>query len=49
MASVVDKIQEVSLRCFGHVKRRDMDAPVRRCEKLAIGGPRRDRGTPKKY
>ncbi|PHU15340.1 putative serine/threonine protein kinase IREH1 [Capsicum chinense] len=34
---------------FGHVKRRGMDAPVRRCERLALDGFRRGRGRPKKY
>ncbi|KAM3337708.1 hypothetical protein P3S68_032033 [Capsicum galapagoense] len=34
---------------FGHVKRRGMDAPVRRCERLALDGFRRGRGRPKKH
>ena len=29
--------------------RRSADAPVRRCERLALDGFRRDRGKPKKY
>ncbi|KAF3622002.1 putative pre-mRNA-processing factor 6-like [Capsicum annuum] len=43
------KMQEARLRWFGHVKRRGMDAPVRRCERLALDGFRRGRGRPKKY
>ncbi|KAF3659264.1 putative ethylene-responsive transcription factor-like [Capsicum annuum] len=31
------------------IKRRGMDAPVRRCERLALDGFRRGRGRPKKY
>ncbi|PHT29625.1 hypothetical protein CQW23_30783 [Capsicum baccatum] len=42
-------MREVRLSWFGHVKRRDMDAPVRRCERLALDGFRRGRGRPKKY
>ncbi|PHT37180.1 hypothetical protein CQW23_24880 [Capsicum baccatum] len=43
------KMREVRLRWFGHVMRRGMDAPVRRCERLALDGFRRGRGRPKKY
>ncbi|KAF3649387.1 putative lysine histidine transporter-like 8-like [Capsicum annuum] len=46
---VENKIQEVRLRWFGHVMRRGIDAPVRRCERLALDGFRRGRGRPKKY
>ncbi|KAG5571733.1 hypothetical protein H5410_061499 [Solanum commersonii] len=49
VASVVDKLREARLRWFGHVKRRCADAPVRRCEGLAMKGTRRGRGKPKKY
>ncbi|PHT75562.1 hypothetical protein T459_19084 [Capsicum annuum] len=49
VASVEDKIGEARLRWFGHVMRRGADAPVRRCEKLALDGFRRRRGRPKKY
>ncbi|XP_060175999.1 uncharacterized protein LOC132606488 isoform X2 [Lycium barbarum] len=49
VASVEDKMREMRLRWFGHVKRRDIDAPVRRCERLAMDGFRRGRGRPKKY
>ncbi|KAF3654566.1 putative pre-mRNA-processing factor 6-like [Capsicum annuum] len=43
------KMREALLRWFGHVKRRGMDAPVRRCERLALDGFKRGRGRPKKY
>ncbi|KAM3281288.1 hypothetical protein P3S67_028309 [Capsicum chacoense] len=46
---VENKIRKVRLRWFGHVMRRGMDAPVRRCERLALDGFRRGRGRPKKY
>ncbi|PHU01504.1 hypothetical protein BC332_31291 [Capsicum chinense] len=46
---VENKMREVRLRWFGHVMRRGMDAPVRRCERLALDGFRRGRGRPKKY
>ncbi|XP_016487495.2 uncharacterized protein LOC107807599 isoform X3 [Nicotiana tabacum] len=36
-----DKMREASIRWFGHVKRRGTDAPVRRCERLALEGQRR--------
>ncbi|KAF3652458.1 putative midasin-like isoform X7 [Capsicum annuum] len=49
VASVEDKMREVRLRWFGHVIRRGTNAPVRRCEKLALDGFRRGRGRPKKY
>ncbi|KAF3651997.1 Ataxin-3 -like protein [Capsicum annuum] len=49
VASVEDKIREVRLRWFGHVMRRGTDAPVRRCERLALDGFKRGRGRPKKY
>ncbi|KAF3647890.1 putative cadmium/zinc-transporting ATPase HMA2-like [Capsicum annuum] len=49
VTSVECKMREARLRWFGHVKRRSMDAPVRRCERLALDGFRRGRGRPKKY
>ncbi|KAM3203386.1 hypothetical protein P3L10_031012 [Capsicum annuum] len=49
VASMEDKMREVRLRWFGHVMRRGTDAPVRRCERLALDGFRRGRGRPKKY
>ncbi|KAF3685283.1 Sterol 3-beta-glucosyltransferase UGT80A2 [Capsicum annuum] len=49
VTSVECKMREARLRWFGHVKRRGMDAPVRRWERLALDGFRRGRGRPKKY
>ncbi|XP_070003612.1 uncharacterized protein [Nicotiana sylvestris] len=49
VASVEDKMQESRLRWFGQVKRRSIDAPVRRCERLAMETLRRGRRRPKKY
>ncbi|KAF3662152.1 hypothetical protein FXO37_12577 [Capsicum annuum] len=49
VTSVECKMWEARLRWFGHVKRRGMDALVRRCERLALDGFRRGRGRPKKY
>ncbi|KAF3648230.1 Trigger factor-like protein TIG, Chloroplastic [Capsicum annuum] len=49
VASVEDKMREVSLCWFGHVMRRGSNAPVRRCETLAMDGFRRGRGRAKKY
>ena len=49
VASVEDKLREARLRWFGHVMRRGMDAPVRRCERLAMDDFRRGRGRLKKY
>nr|XP_009775252.1 PREDICTED: uncharacterized protein LOC104225182 [Nicotiana sylvestris] len=49
VASVEDKMQESRLRWFRHVMRRSIDAPVRRCERLAMESLRRGLGSPKKY
>ncbi|PHT55553.1 Vacuolar protein sorting-associated protein 54, chloroplastic [Capsicum baccatum] len=49
VASGEDKMREVRLRWFGQVIRRDSNAPVRRCERLAMDGFRRGRGRPKRY
>ncbi|XP_019236534.1 PREDICTED: uncharacterized protein LOC109216790 [Nicotiana attenuata] len=48
LALVEDKMREARLRWFGHVKRRSTEAPIRRCERLALEDMRRDRGRPKK-
>ncbi|PHU29058.1 ABC transporter C family member 2 [Capsicum chinense] len=42
-------MREGRLRWFGHMRRRGVDAPVRRCEGLVMDGFRRSRGRPKKY
>jgi len=49
LAPMDAKMREARLRWFGHVRRRSPDAPVRRCERLAVVGTRRGRGRPKKY
>ena len=36
VASIEDKMRETKLRWFGHMKRRSVDAPVRRCEIINI-------------
>uniref|UniRef100_M1BUU5 Reverse transcriptase n=1 Tax=Solanum tuberosum TaxID=4113 RepID=M1BUU5_SOLTU len=33
---MVDKMREAILRWFEHVNRRNIDVPVRRCEKLSM-------------
>ncbi|XP_075093708.1 uncharacterized protein LOC107820127 [Nicotiana tabacum] len=49
VASVEAKLRESRLLWFGHVRRRDLDAQVRRCERLTMSGLRKCRGRPKKY
>ncbi|KAF3670996.1 putative 2-dehydro-3-deoxyphosphooctonate aldolase [Capsicum annuum] len=49
VASVDNKMREGRLRWFGHVMRRGTNAPVRRCERLALDGFRKRRGRPNKY
>ncbi|XP_070008739.1 uncharacterized protein [Nicotiana sylvestris] len=50
VASVEDKMRKSRLRWFEHVKRRSIDALIRRCERLAMESSlRRGRGRPKKY
>ncbi|VFQ82006.1 unnamed protein product [Cuscuta campestris] len=48
MAPVEDKLREARLRWFGHVRRRNTDAPVRRCERITVIGGSRGRGRPRK-
>jgi len=45
---IEDKIREARLGWFGHVSRRNMNAPVRRCERIEHPEYRRSRGRPKK-
>ncbi|XP_070014029.1 uncharacterized protein [Nicotiana sylvestris] len=49
VAPMEDKMREARLRWFEHIQRRSIDAPVRRCEQLAMVGTRRGRGRPKNY
>lgn len=44
-----DKIREVRLKWYRHVKRKSADAPVRRFERLTLVGTRRGKGRSKKY
>ena len=48
VTSIENKIREARLRWFGHIRRRNMDAPVRRCERIDRPEYRRSRGRPKK-
>jgi len=48
VAPIKDKMRESRLRWFGHVKRRSVDAPVRRCETINIPVGFRGRDRPKK-
>jgi len=48
VAPIGDKMRESRLRWFGHVKRRSVDAPVRRSESIIIPEGKRGRGRPKK-
>ncbi|XP_075087676.1 uncharacterized protein LOC142169677 [Nicotiana tabacum] len=49
VAPIEDKLRESKLRWFEHVKRKDLDAPVRRSERLTMAGQRSGRGRPKMY
>ena len=48
MVPIEDKLREVRLRWFGHVKRRSADAPMRRCERINVPNGKRGKGQPKK-
>ncbi|VFQ61100.1 unnamed protein product [Cuscuta campestris] len=48
MEPVEDKLREARLRWFGYVRRRDADAPVRRCEGIMVIGGSRGRGRARK-
>ena len=48
VAPIEDKKRETRLRWFGHVKRRSVDAPMRRCGIISIPEGRRGKGRPKK-
>ena len=45
---IENKIREVRLRWFGYIRRRTMNAPVRRCEKLDRSNHKSSRGRLKK-
>ena len=48
VASIEDKMREVRLHWFGHIRRRPGDAPVRRCKIIKCLEYRRSRDRPKK-
>jgi len=48
VASIEDKIREARLRWVGHIRKRNMDTPVRRYEKPHRLDYRRSRGSLKK-
>ncbi|XP_070050511.1 uncharacterized protein [Nicotiana tomentosiformis] len=48
VAPVEDKMRDARLRWFGHVKRRSIETPVRKCERLALAGSRSGRGRHRK-
>ena len=48
VAPIDEKMRESRLRWFGHVKRRSVAAPVRRCERIDLPGGKRGRGRLKK-
>ena len=48
VASIEDKISDVRLRWVGHIRRRSLDEPMRRCEKLECMDLKRSRGRSKK-
>ena len=47
VAPLEEKLRETRLRWFGHVKRRSVNTPVRRCEAINHLQCRRGRGRPK--
>jgi len=47
VAPLEDTLRETRLRWFGHVKRRSVDAPVRRYEAIDLSHHRRGQGRPK--
>ena len=48
MAHIEDKMRETRFKWFDHVKRRSVNAPVRRCEGINIPEGERERGRLKK-
>jgi len=48
VAPIEDKMRETRLIWFGHAKRRSLNAPVRRCERINILEGKRRRRRPKK-
>ena len=48
VASIEEKMRENCLRWFGHMRRRHIDAPVRRVERINLGQVKRAQRRPKK-
>ena len=48
MPLIKDKLRETRLRWFSHVKRRNVDAPVRSYNRVNPSAGKRRRGRPKK-
>ena len=48
VVSIEYKIREARLHWFGYIRKKSMDAPVRRCEKIDLPGLSRSRVRPKK-
>ena len=44
MTPIEDKMRETRCKWFGHMKRRNVDAPVRRYERINIPEGKRGRG-----
>ena len=44
VAPIEDKMRETRLELFGHVKRRSVDASVKRCERINIPKGKRGKG-----
>jgi len=44
VASTKNKLREARLRWFGHIRKRNVDASVRRCERLDCPEYRRGKG-----
>ena len=47
VAPLEDKMRKTRLRWFGHIKRRSVSAPMRKCEAIHLSHCRRGRGRPK--
>jgi len=48
VAPIEDRMREMRLRWVGHVKRRSVEVPVKKCEMISIPEGKRGRGRPKK-
>ena len=48
VAPIEDKMRETKHKWFGHIRRRGINASVRRCEMIDIPDCKRGRGRPKK-